>query len=1314
MVLYCDLYKSCGFGNLLFIISNGLSLSYDYNTPIHFIDYNPIRSDRPNLKKYKIFENLSYVKNVKHDVINIKEYNEFNYNKIYLNQDEHYYLTGYFQSYKYFNHNIDKIKEYLFNNITDLIIEIQNKLKNISENKKTILIHVRRGDYLKIEGVPIINEKHYEDSLELFFKNHNKDDYKIILFTDDITGEVNKWNLLKKYNIQINLEEDPLKIFLYMIHFDHYIIANSSLSLISYYFRSNKDATLTMPPIWCNGIFNYEDMIPKKKLHISVINKLKNTYIINLDYRIDRKYSSLNEVRKISDNPIIFNAIKNSKGAIGCTQSHIAVLKNAIDMNLDYVVILEDDIKIINETYILNTINEIFKSKWDVIILAGVINNETNIDKYCNKVINAQTTTGYIVNNKYFKKLYKNFTEGLEKFMKTNTAKLYAIDIYWKNIQKEDNWVCLKKKYIYQESDFSDIENKIVNYQRLFKVEQNKYIEYLDDIPILELSSLNDIKNIDTIFHNYDNIIINIGCIKIPKEFIKYNIDELKNSIYEIIQLNEINHDFNQIIRLNDMFITKIDNPMAFLIKKSVIKSFLKNPDFELYNCATTRLPIFISHNKLFWLEYYNVINFIDKIYCLHLNKDFDRLDNMLDICNIFNKNPKEFFYPGNIGYNFPNVYILQNNNILNIDFNVGEIGCNLSQKYFLEDAIKNNYNKILVLEDDIIIPDNFINITYKTLKNIRDCDIIQFGYSTSVTNISEYFNIFKTFDNYNLLISNQNKPKSMGGFFCTLLSKKAILEYLKYTNPITKVSDGIIACLMRNNNLNSYLISHKDKDYGIVNINNKFISNTNNIDKLINNNIINIPLFIYLRKIKILQFLYQNKNKINIGYTNYAYKWFQSCIDYVDTLFNKKSNIVHEKHYHIYFYTDNDKHVKDTRITNNTLKILIKGEPSDQNINDYDICIGNKKQENVINIPYPFLLFSLNERRQITKIYNQKFSKKKLCCFMYSMNYPHRVDIFNKFNSKMKVDSLGKSCNNVKINNTRSIYNENETYNDIAVKIYSEYKFILAIENTVKECYYTEKLINPIFANSIPIYYGTPDAFELINKKRVIYFNDYTNIDDLIKYILELSNNEEEYNKIINEPIFNIDINLQNCNKLLFGKLDKIFGFEKRFFSENLNNHILNDDIFIKLNRIEKLYLKDYIFKNDIIEDFNEYDRIDNVIINLSQISFKKASQKSTQNSSNILLKNKYLINKFKHSLSIKTTINMNYNQEDTEIDNNMEIKSEPKSEPKKELKQQIVVLQRQTMMKARAAVLNNLNKIPKKVEENNNDNNNNNNNNI
>ena len=58
---------------------------------------------------------------------------------------------------------------------------------------------------------------------------------------------------------------------------------------------------------------------------------------------------------------------------------------------------------------------------------------------------------------------------------------------------------------------------------------------------------------------------------------------------------------------------------------------------------------------------------------------------------------------------------------------------------------------------------------------------------------------------------------------------------------------------------------------------------------------------------------------------------------------------------------------------------------------------------------------------------------------------------------------------------------------------------------------------------------------FKIINKKRVIYFDDFENIDDLIDYILELDKNEEKYNEILNEKIFvREDINLENYNNFI------------------------------------------------------------------------------------------------------------------------------------------------------------------------------------
>ena len=122
-MLYINLYSNAGFGNILFQVLNGLNLSIEYNTELYFIDYIESRKDRPNFKKYDIFKNLNIIQKTelsqlnqisKKNMIEIKEQTEFHYDKIFLGNDN-YILSGYFQSYKYFYDNLDKIKDILFN-----------------------------------------------------------------------------------------------------------------------------------------------------------------------------------------------------------------------------------------------------------------------------------------------------------------------------------------------------------------------------------------------------------------------------------------------------------------------------------------------------------------------------------------------------------------------------------------------------------------------------------------------------------------------------------------------------------------------------------------------------------------------------------------------------------------------------------------------------------------------------------------------------------------------------------------------------------------------------------------------------------------------------------------------------------------------------------------------------------------------------------------------------------------------------------------------------------------------------------------------
>ena len=201
-------------------------------------------------------------------------------------------------------------------------------------------------------------------------------------------------------------------------------------------------------------------------------------------------------------------------------------------------------------------------------------------------------------------------------------------------------------------------------------------------------------------------------------------------------------------------------------------------------------------------------------------------------------------------------------------------------------------------------------------------------------------------------------------------------------------------------------------------------------------------------------------------------------------------------------------------------LNIIINGEPINAK-REYDISISTLFNFNsVMNIYIPYLYQSLKEHKLSIEQKDYVTTKTKYCAYMYFMDHPHRIHYFKLFSKYKRVDGLGKSCKNTERNTTRKEYGD-ITYLDEAIQIYKDYKFVLSIENKLDYGYNTEKLINPIIAGSIPIYWGDPEIFLYINKKRVIYALDFKSDEALLKKIIEIDNDDELYQEIINEDVY-------------------------------------------------------------------------------------------------------------------------------------------------------------------------------------------------
>ena len=139
--------------------------------------------------------------------------------------------------------------------------------------------------------------------------------------------------------------------------------------------------------------------------------------------------------------------------------------------NWKEVMIVEDDITFLEPNLFKNNLNNFLNSKidFDVLLIAG--NNFSpydEINENCIKIYNCQTTTGYIVKQHYYDTLINNIKQSVILLMKQPfNHRFYAIDIWWKHLQKKDNWYLLIPLNITQMSGFSDIEKRITNYSNV-------------------------------------------------------------------------------------------------------------------------------------------------------------------------------------------------------------------------------------------------------------------------------------------------------------------------------------------------------------------------------------------------------------------------------------------------------------------------------------------------------------------------------------------------------------------------------------------------------------------------------------------------------------------------------------------------------------------------------------------------------------------------------------------------------------------------------------------------------------------------------
>jgi hypothetical protein len=158
-------------------------------------------------------------------------------------------------------------------------------------------------------------------------------------------------------------------------------------------------------------------------------------------------------------------------------------------------------------------------------------------------------------------------------------------------------------------------------------------------------------------------------------------------------------------------------------------------------------------------------------------------------------------------------------------------------------------------------------------------------------------------------------------------------------------------------------------------------------------------------------------------------------------------------------------------------------------------------------------------------KVIDESMANRKFCNFVASNgNCQERNQFVQLLSKYKKVDCGGRWMNNIGYAVTDKR------------KFQSEYKFSISFENNAYRPqhpgYTTEKIMEPMTVNSIPIYWGNPLINKEFNEKSFVNFYDFNDNNKMIEYIIELDKNDNKYLEVLNHPWFT-DNSIPDNNKL-------------------------------------------------------------------------------------------------------------------------------------------------------------------------------------
>lgn len=258
---------------------------YEHNAPAgYFYGLDAFNLDEHFVNNAEIKEYTGLSNALIHKIIRkfFKNHQGSNANHIYNEQFFHYddsinelssnvYLKGYWQSYKYFEHIENELRnDFSFKDPIDISTD---PFAQEIINSNSVCISVRRGDHL---WHPITSQKYghcdinyYNKGLEII--GSKEKDLKLFVFSDDI--DWCKENLKFSYPaifVKHQFDNPRFDYYLQLITLcKHFIIPVSTFPWWGAWLSSNKDKIVIAPKVWfTDKTINDNDLFPDKWIRL--------------------------------------------------------------------------------------------------------------------------------------------------------------------------------------------------------------------------------------------------------------------------------------------------------------------------------------------------------------------------------------------------------------------------------------------------------------------------------------------------------------------------------------------------------------------------------------------------------------------------------------------------------------------------------------------------------------------------------------------------------------------------------------------------------------------------------------------------------------------------------------------------------------------------------------------------------------------------------------------------------------------------------------------------------------------------------------